>query len=112
MQVLKEFSSTKARAAKLFPKNGSIQDQLKALEETAYGYAVCTPHRLEALCKGEGGVALSFRHTQLIVFDSTLSNKQFSVLTLPDTASNCMDLLGEYILPETRRRKDIRISLL
>jgi hypothetical protein len=109
---LKEFAPIKARAAKLFPKNGSIAEQLKELASTPFGLAVGTPHRLQALCKDGGKDALSFRHTQLVVFDCHLSNKQYSVLTLPDTAPNCMGLLKDYVLTQFDHRKDLHIALL
>ncbi|GKY95178.1 hypothetical protein MPSEU_000481200 [Mayamaea pseudoterrestris] len=112
VHVLKELSPMKARAAKLFPKNNSITEQLKELAETTFGLAVGTPHRLQALCKGDDSACLSFRHTKLVVFDCELSDKHYSVLTLPDTAPSCLGLLVEHILPELHKRKDIRIGLL
>jgi hypothetical protein len=112
VEVLKELAPIKARAAKLFPKNGSIAEQLKELSDTPFGVAVGTPHRIQALSHGEGSKILSLRNTQLIVFDCQLSNKQYTVLTLPDTAPSCMGLLKDTIVPQLNERKDIRISLL
>ena len=112
VQVLKELAPIKARAAKLFPKNGSISEQLKELADAPFGIAVGTPHRIHGLCRGEDSTALTLRHTQLVVFDSHLNDKQYSVLTLPDTAPSCVEFLVHSVAPELRQRKDIRMALL
>lgn len=112
VQVLKDLAPLKARAAKLFPKNGSISEQLKELADAPFGIAVGTPHRIQSLCKGEDSTALTLRHTQLVVFDSHLNDKHFSVLTLPDTATSCVEFLVRTVAPELRQRKDVRIALL
>ena len=81
--ILKELNSLKVRAAKLFPKNASASEQREQLRTTPFGLAVGTPHRMSLLAAGdleqEGG--LSFERTQLVVFDSMLSNKQYSVVS-------------------------------
>jgi hypothetical protein len=82
--VLKELSSLKLRVAKLFPKSGSLAEQKDQLRLSPFGVAVGTPHRLAVLagCTEDAGRAsLSFKQTQLVVFDSHLSNKQFSVVS-------------------------------
>lgn len=110
--ILKELSSLKIRVAKLFPKSGSTTEQRAQLKSTPFGLAVGTPHRLAALagCTDEGGVSLDFEQTQLVVFDTHLSNKQYSVVSLPDTAPHCMSLIREKLLPELQKRSDIRVA--
>jgi hypothetical protein len=105
--VLKELTPLKLRMAKLFPKNGSVDDQQKLLESNPFGIAVGTPHRLTTLA--ESG-ALSFTQTELIVLDCHVSNKMYSVFTLPDTAPHCMRLLNEFVVPQLKKRKNIRIA--
>ena len=110
--ILKELSSLKVRVAKLFPKNGSVNEQKLQLASHAFGLAVATPHRLLALLdkKDDQDTALNFGKTQLVILDSTRSNKQFTVATLPDTAPHCMALLREHLLPELQQRKDIKLA--
>jgi hypothetical protein len=82
--VLKELSSLKLRVAKLFPKSGSLAEQRDQLRLSPFGVAVGTPHRLAVLagCTEDAGrSSLSFEHTQLVVFDTHLSNKQYSVVS-------------------------------
>jgi hypothetical protein len=105
--VLKELSVTKVRAAKLFAKHMNIGEQSEQLRSTPFGLAVGTPNRLRALCDGGD---LSFAHTQLVVFDCQVSNKAFTVCTLPDTAPDCMSLLREFAVPQLKKRKDIRLA--
>jgi len=76
--VLQEIASLKVRVAKLFPKNGSLKDQQKLLQQSQICMAVGTPARLAALT--ETG-SLSLEHTRLLVFDMHLSNKAFSVVS-------------------------------
>jgi hypothetical protein len=105
--VLKELSVTKVRAAKLFAKHMNITEQAEQLRSTPFGLAVGTPNRLRALCDGGD---LSFAHTQLVVFDCQVSNKAFTVCTLPDTAPDCMSLLRDFAVPQLKKRKDIRLA--
>lgn len=105
--VLKELSVTKVRAAKLFAKHMNITEQAEQLRSTPFGLAVGTPNRLRALCDGGD---LSFAHTQLVVFDCQVSNKAFTVCTLPDTAPDCMSLLKDFAVPQLKKRKDIRLA--
>ena len=119
---MKELASLKVRAAKLFPKNGSVTEQQSQLAQQGIGLAVGTPHRLLQLASGEkndvndsnkkgGQNCLSlFDRTQLVVLDCELSHKQFTVCTLPDTAPHCMGLLRESILPQLKKRKDCKIA--
>jgi hypothetical protein len=90
--VLKELSSLKIRAAKLFPKNASISEQMTQLRDTPFGLAVGTPHRLAVLtssAEGESEAAMNFEHTQLIIIDSMLSQKQYSVVSIPSLVFSC-----------------------
>jgi len=123
--VLKELASLKVRAAKLFPKNGSVADQRKQLAQAhGIGIAVGTPHRLQQLAAAEndddnnnnnnagraaGSLSL-FDRTQLVILDCELSHKQFTVCTLPDTAPHCMSLIRESVLPQLKKRKDCKIA--
>jgi hypothetical protein len=105
--VLKELSATKVRAAKLFAKHMDIGEQCEQLRTAQFGLAVGTPNRLRALCDGGD---LSFEHTQLVILDSQVSNKAFTVCTLPDTAPDCMGLLRDYAVPQLKKRKDISLA--
>jgi hypothetical protein len=109
VSVLKELSPLKARAAKLFPKNGDMKSQLEQLSSAPFGVAVGTPHRLHVLCE-QGSKGLSFEYTQLIVVDCHMTNKDFTVCTLPDTAPDFATLLQEFVLPSLQKRKDMRLA--
>lgn len=80
--VLKEVSFLKTRVAKLFPKNGSAEEQKDLCRNVPLGICVGTPHRVAVLsgCFDGGDASLSFDRTELVIFDSHLSNKQFSVV--------------------------------
>jgi hypothetical protein len=112
--ILKEISILKVRAAKLFPKNGSIDEQAQQLSSLAFGIAVGTPHRLLSLCRSDRNV----KHTSLnlldranlLVFDSNVTNKQYSVCTLPDTAPYCIELLNDFAIPQMRQRGDLHVA--
>jgi hypothetical protein len=114
--ILKELAPLKVRSAKLFPKNGSVSDQQQQLGAAAFGVAVGTPHRLCQLAAaatvggGGGGTVsthapdskngpLSLEHSKLLIFDCHVSQKQFTVCTLPDTAPHCAMLVREYVAP-------------
>lgn len=112
--VLKDLASLKIRAAKLFAKHMSITQQRELLTQQPYGLAVGTPHRLLALCnneQGEAAAALNLKSTQLVVLDSETNPKGFTVCTLPDTAGDCMELLRQYVLPQLKRRKDVKLAM-
>lgn len=82
--ILKELTSLKCRVAKLFPKNGSVEHQKKELQSFQFPIVIGTPHRLAALsgCQGYGGdQALKFHKTMLLVIDSNVSNKMYSVVS-------------------------------
>jgi hypothetical protein len=42
---------------------------------------------------------LSLEHCKLLIFDCHVSNKQYTVCTLPDTAPHCAKLVRDYVLP-------------
>jgi hypothetical protein len=115
--ILKECSVLNTRVAKLFPKNGTVEQQLAQLRTAAaggsssggYGLAVGTPHRLQQLCQAVNG--LSFAKTRLVVLDCHASPKGFTVCTLPDTAPDTMSLLRDFVVPQLQRRKgDLRLA--
>mmetsp|Transcript_4423 Transcript_4423/g.6305 ORF Transcript_4423/g.6305 Transcript_4423/m.6305 type:complete len:283 (-) Transcript_4423:232-1080(-) len=112
--VLKELAGLKVRAAKLFAKHMDVDQQKELLRQSAYGLAVGTPHRLQALCgkdQGEQRAALNFEQTQLVLLDSQTNPKGFTVCTLPDTAPDCMHFLSENVLPQLAKRKDLKIAM-
>jgi len=106
--VLKELASLNIRAAKLFAKHMNVNQQRDLLSQQAYGLAVGTPHRLLALCNDD---SLNLKNTQLVVLDSETNPKGFTVCTLPDTAGDCMELLRQGVLPQLKRRKDLKLAM-
>lgn len=109
VQILKELAPFNVRVAKLFAKHITIEEQCKQLEESAFGIAVGTPHRLLALIQ-EG--ALSLESTQYIMLDSFMNDKRFSVYTLPDTAVHTKELLREHVQDQVSKRKDMRLAFI
>ena len=107
VQVLKELAPLNVRAAKLFAKHITIEDQVKQLQESPFGIAVGTPHRILTLAQ-QG--SLSLEETQCVVLDTFVNDKKFSVYTLPDTMLHTQDFLKEYIQPACQKRKDCRIG--
>lgn len=114
--ILKELAPLGVRAAKLFPKNGPVSEQEQQLASAPFGIAVGTPHRLHALLSNskvdKADASMSLCHTQLVVLDSYVSNKQFTVCTLPDTTPDCMRLLKDFVVPQLKGRKDLKIAFL
>ena len=109
VQVLKELAPFNTRAAKLFAKHITIEEQKKQMESSSFGFAVGTPHRILTLARQSG---VSFEHTQFVVLDTFLNAKNYSVYTLPDTVPHTQELLKEHIQPECNRRKNIRVAFL
>ena len=107
--VLKDLTPLRLRATKLFPKNGEVPQQVTQLRQHPFPLAVGTPHRLVALAQADKG--LHFAHTQLIVLDTFVSKKQYTVCTLPDTAADTMALLRDHVLPEMKTNKNLRTAL-
>ena len=108
--ILKELHELRLRACKLFPKNGDVAQQVTQLRQSPFPLAVGTPHRLVAL--GRQAKGLNFQHTQLVVLDTFISKKQYTVCTLPDTAADTMELLREHVLPEMKTNKNLRLAFL
>lgn len=107
VQVLKEIAPLNVRAAKLFAKHITIEDQIKQLQESPFGIAVGTPHRILTLAT-QG--ALSLQKTQSVVLDTFLNDKKYSVFTLPDTVPHVQDFLRTHVQPECQNRKDLRVG--
>lgn len=113
--VLKELAPLKTRAAKLFAKHLDIRDQKEMLNNQSFAIAVGTPNRLQMLCQPERGTnkaPLYLGKTTLVLLDSHVNQKGYTVCSLPDTAPDTMDLLKEKVMPELKKRKDIRIAFL
>ena len=124
VSLLKELAPLRVRTAKLFPKNGTIEEQRQQLM-ASISLAVGTPHRLgqllapdPAVDAGDGSSRrrdqslLSLEHTRLVVLDCHLSHKQYTVCTLPDTAPSCMALVRDHVLPQLQKRKDCKVAFL
>ena len=104
-----ELAPLKVRTAKLFPKNGSLDEQCQSLTAASIPIAVGTPHRLRQLSSystspGGKSPCLQWDHTQLVILDA-FPQKQYTVCTLPDTAAECMQLLREFVYPQLSRRR-------
>lgn len=112
--VLKELSGLKIRAAKLFAKHMSVDQQRDMLKDQAFGMAVGTPNRIQVLCEdeGEGKAPLYLGKTTHVIIDSHVNQKGYTVCTLPDTAPDTMDFLKQRVVPELKKRRDIKISFL
>lgn len=113
--LLKELSSLKVRAAKLFAKHMDVDEQRTMLDSQSFGIAVGTPNRLQTLCTAQEGhtkASMYLGKTQLVLLDSHANPKGFTVCTLPDTATDCMDFLREKVLPQLKNRKDIKIAMI
>ena len=106
VSVLKEeMSSYKVRTGKFFPKNGSIIEQQQQLASSVFPIVIGTPHRLRQLSSTPTESAttrtLNWDYTQLVIIDNyQIPHKQYTVCTLPDTASDCMNLLKEHVYPQ------------
>ena len=108
--ILKELAPLKIQIAKLFPKQGSCQEQARQLAESNFCVAVGTPQRLSELLQRD---ALRLNQTQLVLLDTFQNDKQFSVYTLPDTSKFCVDILKEHVHSEcTKRPKRIKVGFL
>jgi hypothetical protein len=109
VDVLKELAPLRIRAAKLFAKHMTIEEQTKQMESGSFGFAVGTPHRIVTLA--EKGV-LSLERTKFVVLDTFLNSKNFSVYTLPDTVPHTQQLLKEYVYPECNKRRDLQVAFI
>jgi hypothetical protein len=130
VSILRELAPLKVRVAKLFPKNGSVREQLDLLRpgpgkggSNSCSVAVGTPHRLLVLAEelsktargasgAEGGrppTPMTDR-TQLVILDGHASSNQSTVFTMADTAPHCMKFLVEHVLPQLQARKDLKLA--
>ena len=113
--LLKEISSLNVRAAKLFAKHMTLEDQVAMLENNTYGIGFGTPNRLLKLFetgksnKKEG--ALSLAQTELVIIDCHEDNKRFTVCTMNDTAPDLMTFIHSAVLPQMQKRKNIKFSM-
>ena len=134
-----EMSSFKVRTGKFFPKNGSIIEQQQQLASSILPIVIGTPHRLRQLSSSvssttstttlsdsnsksssnnDGARTLNWDYTQLVIIDNyQIPHKQYTVCTLPDTASDCMNLFKEHVYPQlctttsnNHRKKDLHIQ--
>jgi hypothetical protein len=128
VSILQELAPLKIRIAKLFPKNGSVREQLDLLRHpgshSRCSVAVGTPHRLLVLAqelsetaRSGGGSGEAVRHplpmtdqTQLVILDGHLSSNRSTVLTMADTAPHCIKFLVEHVLPQFQSRKDLKLA--
>lgn len=106
--ILKQLSSLNLRAAKLFAKHMQVPDQIAMLEKTIYPIAVGTPNRLLKL--SEAG-ALELGNTELVVIDCFEDQKKFTVCTMNDTGPDLMQFFHNYIIPEIKKRKNIKFGM-
>jgi len=106
--ILKDLAPMKLRVAKLFPKQGTIGEQAKQLENTEFAVAVGTPHRIKELI--DRG-SLTLKNTQLLGLDTFLNPSNQSVYTLHDTAPFLKALLKDYAQPMCNKgKKELKIG--
>lgn len=120
--ILKDFSTSNLRIAKLFPKNMKLDDQIAMLKKSSLGIAVGTPNRILKLSQSvvddsndseieNESCALSLEKTELVIIDCHQDQKRFTVLTLTDTAPDLMKFIRHAVVPQMQKRKDIKIAL-
>jgi len=106
--VLKDLAPMKLRVAKLFPKQGTIDDQAQQMETTEFGLAIGTPHRIKELI--DRG-SLTLKNTQLIGLDTFLNPSNQAVYTLHDTAPFIKTLLKDHAQPMCcKGKKELKIG--
>ena len=113
--VLKDLSGLKIRCGKFFAKHLSIDEQKEMLRKQSFAIVVGTPNRLKALCEPEhagGKAAMYLGKTNLVMLDSHVNQKGYTVCTLPDTAPDTFDFIKERVLPQVKARKDIKMAFL
>ena len=104
--ILKELADLKVRAAKLFPKTGTVKAQIIHLRKHPCPIAVGTPQRLSGLLND----TMVLDNTQLLILDAHSSQKDYTVCTLPDTARHVAELLQDRVLPQLKKRKDFKLA--
>ena len=94
--ILKDLAPMRLRIAKLFPKQGTIGDQARQLENTEFSLAVGTPHRIKELIDRK---SMTLKNTQLLGLDTFLNSKNQSVYTLHDTTPFLKAILKDHAQP-------------
>lgn len=116
VEILKDISSLNIRAAKLFAKHMNLSDQVSMLKSNSYPIAVGTPNRLLKLFDtteegGSDGGALSLDHTELIIIDCFEDKKKFTVCTMNDTAPDLMKFILDAVVPQMKKRDNIKFGM-
>lgn len=112
--ILKDISSLNIRVAKLFAKHMNVSDQVSMLENNKYAVAVGTPNRLLKLIQTDrdedGDGALSLESTELIIIDCFEDKKKFTVCTMNDTAPDMMEFINQSVVPQMKKRNNIKFG--
>ncbi|KAG6606619.1 putative ubiquitin-specific protease [Phytophthora cinnamomi] len=101
VEVHKHLKSFNCRIAKLFSKHMKVDEQAKQLASMYLPIAVGTPARVKKLLEMD---ALSLKHTTHVIFDMEKDKKQLTVLELNDTATEMVDLLQFYFIPQLNKQ--------
>lgn len=91
--------------AKLFAKHFKVTEQVQVLAKQHFPVAVGTPNRIHKLL--ELG-ALCLKSTTVILVDTAVDTKNFSILDLPSVCEDFYTLLGGYVQKE---KAHIKIAL-
>ena len=89
----------KCAHAKVWSKHFKVPAQVEALGKKPYPIAVGTPARVAKLF--EVG-ALDARRLQLVILDMAQNQKNFHLLSLPDTQQDTYSLIETYLLPRIK----------
>jgi hypothetical protein len=111
--ILKDLAPLKLPVAKLFPKNGSVQQQLASLQQSAKSspvIAVGTPHRLLQISQQSHSQLV--QRTLLVVLDTFASSHGATVGTAADTAPHCAAFVVDHLVPQLQRRNDLKLAFL
>lgn len=100
-------SLLKCAHAKVWSKHFKVPAQVEALGKKVYPVAVGTPARVAKLF--EIG-ALDARKLELVIVDTARNQKDFHLLSLPDTQQDTYALIEKYLLPRIKEGA-CRISL-
>lgn len=90
------------KIAKLFAKHIKIQEQIEYLNRDIYPISIGTPHRLHKLL--ELG-ALSLSKTRIVILDTQVDQKQFSLFTLPGVKEDFTILMEKFVADEMTHLK-------
>ncbi|RLN71917.1 hypothetical protein BBJ28_00015913 [Nothophytophthora sp. Chile5] len=108
VEVLKHVASFKCRVGKLFAKHMKVSEQGEQLSRIFFPIAVGTPARVKKLLETD---ALSLKHTTHVIFDMEKDKKQLTIMELKDTATEVMDLLQFYFIPQLNKPDGMKIVL-